>query len=634
MTSQSEREEVPLEIGSFFRESRTHGLYKYKASPGDANNSNLSRRTASDVQTSSALPFGREYTKETWSDGSLVWSEQRLLNGQPLVRVTVKPPSRLENSHWRDAFDAATLGQWSLVPEAYRTYWSFDSVCSELSNSPDARDASRRLCDKIEAYLEHSAVPAHVRRAMDRMRLKASLMADDMDRVSRSASAFAMDLCTDESVARDKALLELARIAHQIEKQYPKGAEQLLRPLVGRMVAHAGAEAVDALDGLTPAIDANNWFMYGNMVLEQIRAQGLGQADVIEHVAVRLRTLRLARERRVPDPCDDTPAVRQYLAQLDADPPRGETDINGVREILEEGLARRFSENDSESKHRLVDSVIRMIRLIAGDGPFRTDRGGLVKSIDRFSWLYLVMDKTEEPIDTVLATFLALSFWDVSTSEDHDLLASQFHSVCTTLESQVNAMLADRRLSTFVRPQDVEGVFRSYERGFRSYIDDPLWPVFKFPLTENEKLRLANTLKLRFSQLEALMDEMSLKVRYGGSSAELKHTTVFEIARAAQQLLPQTAFLRQPPYPGVSCRYRGEYGFTVVIRGPLYREGERPREKFRAMKYFHLGHRLDEVTKLERDLTRLAARPSEGAETPPREQEGVDHEAGSPTHIE
>jgi len=42
--------------------------------------------------------------------------------------------------------------------------------------------------------------------------------------------------------------------------------------------------------------------------------------------------------------------------------------------------------------------------------------------------------------------------------------------------------------------------------------------------------------------------------------------------------------------------------FMVVIRGPLYKEGERSKEKFKAMKYFHIGHRLEHIVKREREL--------------------------------
>jgi len=172
-------------------------------------------------------------------------------------------------------------------------------------------------------------------------------------------------------------------------------------------------------------------------------------------------------------------------------------------------------------------------------------------------------------------------------------------------------MLAERGLSEVVSPTDVERLFTRYTDRFRQYIDDPLWPPFKFPLTANEQTKLRNKLKLGFDQLNSTFEEIALKVKYGGVSDELKTKTRYEIAGAIQQLLPQTAFLRNPPYPGVSCRFRGRYGFAAVIEGPLYVEGQRPREKFKAMKYFHLGHRLEEVVIRERELAQGKSKESE-----------------------
>ncbi len=73
-----------------------------------------------------------------------------------------------------------------------------------------------------------------------------------------------------------------------------------------------------------------------------------------------------------------------------------------------------------------------------------------------------------------------------------------------------------------------------------------------------------------------------------------------------QSILPQIAFLRTPPYPDVSCQYHGGSGFITVMKGPLYLEGDRPREKFKAMKYFHLGHRLEDIVERERELARIS----------------------------
>jgi hypothetical protein len=465
------------------------------------------------------------------------------------------------------------------------------------------------LYDKVESYLENNKVPAQVCRAMEQLWFKTALVTGDTHRVSRSAQAAVAAL------GKYQALLELARIAGQIEKQYPQQADELLRPLVAQMVKHTGRDAVGSLDRLMATIVANKWFLYGRLVLEEARSQRLAEKDVVDALAARLESSRLVRELKPPDPCESSATIKRYLAQFDADPPRGTIDMNDVRHILEEGLARHYKDGESETKRKLVEDCIRSIRLIVGDGPFCGNQAQLIESIERFAGLYLVVEKVKEPIDTVLATFLALSFCDISTPQDHDALSAQFHRICTELQAQVNTMLTQRGLSSLVTPPEVEGVFQMYEREFRRYIDDPLWPTFKFPLTANEEARLAHKLKLRVVQLDPLLDEMSLKFKYGGGSEALKKKTVSEISRAAQQLLPAAAFLRNPPYPGVSCQYRANHGFTVEIEGPLYREGDRAKEKFKAMKYFHLGHRLEETVKRERELTMPARKPSDERET-------------------
>ena len=601
---QREYADIPLEVGKFFRESRGQAEHAYEVLAGEADSNDQSGGTASDVQILNALPYGREYSKYTRSDGVLVWRARRALNSQPVISVAVKPISSMQTDDPGSMFDPNTLGRWTLIPDPYRAYWSFDRAYSELSASASHRIPSREFYDKVESYLDHNKMPAHVRRALDRLRFKTALMTGDTGRVSRSAQAAVAGLCRDDSVGKYQGLLELARIAWQIQKQYPQQADDLLRPLVGQMVKHAGREAVGSIDRLMVAIDNNKWFTYGKLLLKEVRSQGLAEKGIVDTLAARLEASCLAREKLPSDPCEPTTTVKQYLAQLDAAPPAGTLTMNDVRHILEKGLAKHYTDGHSETKHKLVENVIRSIRLIVGEGPFCGNQAELIKSIERFSWLYLVVDKTREPIDTVLATFLALSFCDISTPEDHDVLFSQIHKLSTELQTHLNTMLSERGLSALVTPSDVEGVLRGYERLFRRYIDDPLWPAFKFPLTANEQIRFTNKIKLHFMrlELEPLFEEMSLKLKYAGSSAELKKMTLHRISLAVEPLLSEIAFLRRPP--GVLCRFQGRYGFTVVIKGPLYKDVNRPKERFKAMKYFHLGHRLEHIVKKERELAR------------------------------
>jgi hypothetical protein len=486
-------------------------------------------------------------------------------------------------------------------------------VYSKLKDETDNASPSRELHGKIETYLAMNTVPDRIDLAFNQLLFKTSLLTGDMDRVSRSAYAFVAAICGDASVNNYQALLELARIDVQIRERYPQQADNLICPLIGLMVRRAGTDAPGNLEKLMPAINSNKWFAFGKLLAEEIGVQGLAEEDEMDSLVARFEATRLAAELPPYDPCQEKiVSVKQYLAQIDADPPKGTLTLDDVRRILEEGLQKPCAHANLDSRHEIVEDVIRSIRTIAGEGPFRGDQTKLTKSIERFSGVYLVVFKYKEPIDTVLATFLALSFCDISTPEDHEVLFAQIHKLGAELQARINMMLSERGLSEMITPADVEGVFGLYERIFRRYIDDPLWPAFKFPLTANEEIGLISKLKQRLAQLEPLLEEMALKVKYGGASKELKDRTIYEISRGVQQLLPQAAFLRNPPYPGVSCRFRGAgYGFAAVIEGPLYIEGNRPREKFKAMKYFHLGHRLEEVVIRERELARGQSKESE-----------------------
>lgn len=600
MRSESETTDVPLELARFFGESRHRAQYSQRVLPEEPNNDDMPGDTASDVQILNALPYGRKYSKYTRKDGALEWSARRALNDQLVVRLKVKPISSMGMDDSVSMFDPNTLGQWTRIPDYYRTYWSFGQVYLELKDSSDHGVPIREFYDEIESYLDNNETPAHVCLGLNRLRFKTALKTGDIDRVSRSSQAFVTALCQDVSVTKHLRLIELGENIGLIQEQYPLQAEDLIRLLTEQMVKHLGSDAPSSLERFLLPIDRNKWFSYGRLLLEEARRQGLVEKDIAETLDARLETARLAGERSPSDPCESSATVTQYLAQLDEDPPKGTITMGDIRNILTKGLARY----GGDTNPRVIEDVVQSVRMIAGEGPFRGDQSRLIESIERFSEIYYVVNKTREPIDTVLATFMALSFCDISTTEDHDELFSQFRRLSAEFQSLTNSMLAERELSSLIDQNDVEGVFSIYEKIFRHYIDDPLWPAFKFPLTANEKTRIINKLKQRFTKLEPLLDEVSHMVKYGGQSKKLKDETVRGISLAAQSLLPVTAFIRRPSYPGVSCQHRGKYGFTAVIKGPLYRNGNRPKEKFKAMKYFHLGHRLEQIVKRERELTR------------------------------
>jgi hypothetical protein len=595
---------VPLEVGRFFQESRGQAEYAYEVSGDGPDRNDLPGEAPSDAGILNALPYGREYSKRTQDDGALEWHARRALNNQPLISVTVKPLTGVKGDRCPDVFDAANVGQWTLVPGPYRRYWSFDLAYSQLGALPDVRTASLALHDRIESYLADRKEPVDACRGLSRLCFKTAMMTQDTDRIRRSTQAAVEWLCLDPSIDSYQCLFEFARIAGAIEQEYPRQAQQWLPSLVEQIIRHTAYDTMRNLERLITTVDANRWSIAGKLLLEEVRRRHLAKEDAVNALSARLQASRIARSREPPDPCEFPPSVRQYLAQLDACPPKGTLDMNDVRRVLDDGLARCFNQSRCEEKQKVIENTLRSIRLIAGDGPFCGDEKMLIASVEQFAGRYLLVRRPVEPIDTTLAVLLGLAFCDISTPDDHTRLLEQFHQCCVDLQSKVNAMLRERKLNELVLPEDVEREFARYERLFRRYVDDPLWPAFKFPWTCNERSRLIGSLGQRLTRLATLLDEMSLKVKYGGASPELKRKTMYEISSTAQQLVPEAAHLRKPPYPGISLQYRGAYGFTVVIRGPLYEENDRPKDKFRVMKYFHLGHRLEDVVARERELIR------------------------------
>ena len=121
--------DIPLEVDTFFVRSRDQPQYNYDAF-SDATVGSWPVAGANSVaQVLDALPFGREYSKNTRADGTLVWCAKKGSKSLAVTTVSVRRIACPDKNYSRRAFDAQTLGEWELVPEAYRAYWSLDLAC-------------------------------------------------------------------------------------------------------------------------------------------------------------------------------------------------------------------------------------------------------------------------------------------------------------------------------------------------------------------------------------------------------------------------------------------------------------------------------------------------------------------------
>jgi hypothetical protein len=593
---------TPTELGQFLEVSREQATCTSRASPGEVDAENLSTLFEADTCDSNSLSATRQYSKELRADGVLLWRAETTGFVKPVAIVAVKPAVALEPNACSGVFDVNTLGQWQLIPESYRRYWVFDLTYSKLEDSENGRATSCALYDAIAAYSGDKALPNDLNRAIQRLGWRTALRTDDWDRVQRSVVAAIDGLCRGTTLGDYRLLLELARVSGAIQKQYPGDSQEWLRPSIGQVVRLVGPDISQYLGRLMQTIHANRWFVIATLLFDEIRIQGLMEDDALTQAAAQFNAMRLAEEIRPPDPCEPYACVREYLAHLDEEPARGDMGLADLRHMLEKGLERRYGNDDSQTKVLNADRIVQLVRLLVGDGPFRGEQREIEESIPRFVERCRIIHSDSESIDAVLATFLALSFCDISTTEDHSVFLSQIERVSVSIQTQINTALAERGLTSLMPPEDAETSFRKREQYIRTYVDDPLWPLFKFPLTTNEEMRLINKLKLQVMRAYPAFDQVALEVKYAGISEELRKRVARDVAHIAEQLLFEAACLRRPSYPGVSCHYRSRLGFTAMIEEPFYKESKRPRDVFKAMKYFHMGHRLEDVVLREREL--------------------------------
>jgi hypothetical protein len=269
-----------LEMGRFFHESREHAYNSLKGLPEEADSNGRAFDTLSDVEILNALPGAREYAKAGRADGVVEWGLRRAVDKAVRGVVTIKSVVPVEKDMLEGTFDPNTLGRWALVPIPYRTYWSFDKACMELTASADKRPAGRQVFEKIGSYLADHQAPAQVCRGLDRLRFKAALETGDSNSVWQAAQAAVAGLCSDRSVDTYQCLLQLGSMSGKIDQLYPQGAEERLRPLVAQAVGHAGADFTRDMNRLIEAIERNRWLTYRKLVLEAVAAQEPSKAQL------------------------------------------------------------------------------------------------------------------------------------------------------------------------------------------------------------------------------------------------------------------------------------------------------------------------------------------------------------------
>lgn len=592
----------PWETTKFFQACRGQETYAHTMpapvcpSPFDK----TARSQFSESQVLDELPFGRTYRKDAEANGTYVWQVSKTSVSRDVVRLVVRPCDSHESRNASEAFDPNTLGRWSVVPDAYRTYWRYRRRYTDLRRRKEkGPDTARQLFTEIDECL-NEPLPDDLALAMSKLRFDVSLETGTAETISCAARQYFaayMDIA-EESV--DATIVELGRITKKLRDRRPQDkTRKLIHPLLETLIEPAAFSNESLLQEAFSDIRMQGWFWYGQLVVDVIGARACADPNFLAATATDLQTRHLARAVSDPDPNDYTLSVRDLLNRVGAPAPNGPLDANELKLIVGQAFSEELPDVTSDVRERLVGGILRSLRTMAGDGPYAGDKEKLKEALATAVTWYAHSKFSPEQIHSTLTTFLLLSFYDTSTQDDHTMLLSQLREISMGLEREACTILKQEGCAEIVDQSKVSHAFEAVNQSIGRHVADPLCPMFKFPLTDNEKTRLIHTTKLMFGKLQSDASVLGVKARQGADTRMPARMVEADLSLLAEEVSAGLVRFRLPR--GIAELRGGRRDRpSVFIRTDVYEEADEEPDLFRKMMYFHLGHRIKEdSTKLE-----------------------------------
>ncbi len=586
------------EAARFFQGGRERARFDYIVTPPTAEHSPnppVPERATDDGRVFNQLPFGRTYSKQADPDGNVVWRASKVSARQDLVRMIVRPRPLDDGPGWSHVFDPNTLGLWSAVPKRYRAYFSLKRRSVALRRKPSVLEAQRLHAD-IVSCLE-GPLPDEVDLALHKLCFKASLETASGATMSSAARAY---FDTYVRLAREpvnKIIVELGRITEGLRKKWSNDETRdfvlpLLRPLIDPKVFGDRGFVKEAI---FEEIQLRNWSWYGRLVLENIREVASLDVQFLADLAKIVESTNLTTGSMDAQPSELTPSMKCFLQYLHQPPPAGQMTYDELVGLIEEAVSEASRQDGPDNRHEFCRTVAGHIRLLAGIGPFVADAQKLRHSISVCNERYASSRVTPQEKAVALAVFIALSFYDTSTSQDHDVLWRQLIEVSNTLYAQVEKTLHTCGYTEKTGGAQICRIWNDSIARLRNLVDDPLWPMFKFPLSVDERAELVKRLNADMYNVERAARVFAACVEKGKDTSAAARSIETWIRYLAQRVPAAVIILR---LPGVQATVaKGPEGLPLIVLRP--RRHDNPEQASRVMKelkHFYLGHRTGEGT--------------------------------------
>lgn len=571
-----------------FKDSRSRNIFQHTILPENANLDQAKHAGAAhDYRRVFDLPpLGRVYQKRVEKDGSVEWCVGKALLNKEMLRLVLRPGPRQVRPDIDKAFDPATLGQWQWVPEVYRLYWECKGRFNGLQRGRTTSVRPGELVAYMDAHTGPS-LPLPLRHAWYWLRYRIALLTENPVTITRTARDYFEIIRRTEQPIRD-TIIDVGRIAMDAR---PVLTDTQINSLIAPMLEVLASSPICRnpcfIEELAKILKLRRWFWLGNRFAKSIRSRGLG-SKALDELTVELEQRLLAQHVADPLPNELTGTVATFLQHAGAKPaPTGTMTPKHLRKLLHKALSQHRADQPAAVTHEQISQVLDTVQALSGNGPWQGDPRTLESAIERFNdCLEPHLSASHQRV--TLAVFIALSFYDTSSTKDHLMLIKQFealfHGIKNALTNRIHAATGYDLplLDTTNEPLE------QFLHECWIYVDDPLWPMFKFPLSRNEYTRLQNQMVLLVKkQLRYLPPHKPAEqAEMAGMIQEFAEYRLLHVARA---MLHKLVAMRSSG-SGVTSQYE-EQAIQLKVDEDIIEDKQSESQAMIRLKKLYLGHR-------------------------------------------
>jgi len=533
-------------------------------------------------------PAGRTGRLTRERDGTLRLRISRAVDDCPVLECSLAPAS-LPTSY-EGLFDPRTLGSPPHVPAAWTDYWKLVARYWNLPR-PDAMERRQRAAaihrDALE--LAGRGVPGAVGRPLLRLAARAAAVAGDP-----SACLAALDAHIAKT-ASSTDLEDTLFLMGQLEGLTPETPGT-----ARRCIHHETEQRVDRLLERFP--DHDSWFgsvaelvrrkryRLAEAVISAMRARGQDGREELNRLQRDIDARRVINSSAVPG------YVQEFRGPGAVELPAGEVGAAALRNAIFRALVAADMEESQATF--FAAEVSQGVRRLVGPGPYPADVDGLRKGIRRArerGW-----PREDEDAVSWLASLTALSFYDQSSEEHHAELTEQLSALLNEAADVLWEHLGE--LEVFREVTSAEKLRRRASNAMpalRERIEDPLWPMFKYPLSDNEMTRVRSMMvQIAEEEARGLRQSAARQARMAERGSEewdpaAVRDRLQERISWMSRRLETCVFKVRRAWPldvGITMRTRQPLRMTWNV--PLPENREEAEELLRKMFGFYVGHRL------------------------------------------